>query len=63
MIHALSEPTKRLIDWTAAGMALLSLSGLSGLSAILTVIATLLTITWYAIRLHDRLRYGPAGRE
>ena len=60
MIHALSEPTKRLIDWTAAGMALLSLSGLS---AILTVIATLLTITWYAIRLHDRLRYGPAGRE
>lgn len=59
MISDLSEHTKRAIDWTAAGMTLLSFSGLS---AILTVIATLLTITWYAIRLHDRIRYGPAGR-
>jgi hypothetical protein len=59
VIHDLSEHTKRLIDWTAAGMTLLSLSSLS---AMLTVIATLLTITWYAIRLHDRIRYGPTGR-
>lgn len=60
MINDLSEHTKRVFDWAAAGMALLSLSGLS---AILTVIATLLTITWYAIRLYDRLRYGPQRRD
>lgn len=53
--HALSEPTKRLIDWSALPAAL----SVSGLSGVLTVILTLLAIAWYVVRFHDRLKYGP----
>jgi hypothetical protein len=55
--------TNRSLDaatWISAGIAVVSLSQAA---LILTVIATIISITLGLIRLHDRLAYGPRGRE
>ena len=55
---------RHLLDWAVwlcAGVALISLSQLA---FVLTCIATLLSIVLGCVRLHDRVKYGPArGRE
>ncbi len=56
-LHDLSEPTKRLLDFIAAGSAAAALT-LSQAALVVSIIAGLLSITWYGIRLHDRLKYG-----
>lgn len=60
-LHELSEPTKRAIDWAGAISAFAAIS-LSQVALFVSIIAGCLSIAWYAIRLRDRLKYGP-GRE
>lgn len=67
IIAELSEPTKRAIDLVspvataaAAGAAAWTLSDVA---LTVTIVAGLLSILWYAVRLHDRFRHGPGRGE
>jgi hypothetical protein len=61
-LHEWNEPTKRAMDFMS--IALAGVSGgvaavtLSQIALVVTIIAGLLSILWYAVRLHDRFRYG-----
>lgn len=51
------EGAKHAMDWAALGGAVVVVAGW------LPTIAALLSITWFAVRLYDRFRYGPSGRD
>jgi hypothetical protein len=54
----------RILDAGAAFFAVVAgISFWQGVALALTIIAAVVSITLGCIRIHDRLRYGPAGRE
>lgn len=48
-----------LLTFLCAGVAVVSLSQAA---LILTIVSTLIAIALGGFRLHDRIRYGPAGK-
>lgn len=59
-INDLSEHTKRALDMIGAVSAVAAIS-LSQVALMVSVVAGLLSITWYGIRIYDRLRHGRSG--
>lgn len=65
--HDWSEHTKRVLDFVTP----LSTAAVGGFAAItlnqvavcVTIAAGLMSIAWYAVRLHDRFKYGRGGAE
>lgn len=51
---------KNLIDATAAALALIAGISLSQTALVVSILAGLASLILFAIRLHDRIRYGPA---
>jgi hypothetical protein len=56
-VHDWGESTKRVLDTLAAVGAITAIT-LSQAALIVSIIAGLLSITWYGVRLYDRVRYG-----
>jgi ABC-type transport system involved in cytochrome c biogenesis permease subunit len=56
-LHELSEPTKRVLDMTAAAGAVTAVT-LSQAALMVSILAGLLSIAWYSIRIFDRLKHG-----
>lgn len=67
MIHDLSEGTKHAADVAsavapvAAGTA--AAITLSQVALVVTIIAALCSIIWFAVRMFDRIKYGPGMGE
>jgi hypothetical protein len=60
--HEWSEGTKRFLDIAGAISAVTAIS-LSSVALMVSIVAGVLSITWYAVRLHDRFKYGRGGGE
>lgn len=59
-LHDLPEATKRALDLAAAAGAATAIT-LSQAALVVSIIAGLLSITWYGIRIYDRLKHGRSG--
>lgn len=53
LLDTLPDGAKHAMDWAAAGSVIVTVAGW------LPAIAALLSIAWFVIRIHDRVRYGP----
>jgi hypothetical protein len=60
--HELSEHTKRLLDVIGALSAVAAIS-LSQVALMVSIIAGLMSITWYGVRIFDRMKYGRGNGE
>jgi hypothetical protein len=60
--HELSEHTKRLLDVIGALSAVAAIS-LSQVALMVSIIAGLMSITWYGVRIFDRMKYGRGSGE
>ena len=65
MLHEhLSEGAKRLLDLLAFMFAGVSVIGLlQGVALVVTIGAGLASMSLAGLRWHDRLKYGPGGKE
>lgn len=59
-VHEWSEQSKRLFDVAGAVSAVAAIS-LSQVALMVSIVAGLLSITWYGIRIFDRLKNGASG--
>lgn len=59
-LHDMGEQTKRVFDLASFLLAGVTVASVQ---ATITIIAGLLSITWFVIRLHDRFKHGPGGKE
>ncbi|MCZ4341508.1 hypothetical protein O4H52_07845 [Sphingomonadaceae bacterium G21617-S1] len=54
--HPILHILKQAGDWTSVGLILATFA------SVLPSIASLLSISWFLIRLYDRWKYGPIAR-
>lgn len=63
MIHDLSEGTKHFLDFVALlGVAVAGVS-LATAATFMALLAATCSVIWFAVRMYDRVKYGPGMGE
>lgn len=60
MLQDLSDTTKHVLDFVAfMGVTLASALTLSNVALFMSLLAAICSVLWFAVRIHDRVKYGP----
>lgn len=63
MIHDLSEGTKHFLDFLALTGAVVAGISLASAAIFMSLLAATCSVIWFAVRIFDRIKYGPGMGE